>query len=171
MQVNYGVEKPSLCNAIPVSKIYLIYCLWKRTCLVLTLFVFLDLQFAVEWDEKYRNEAKIAKSYPKVILSSYPPGFNPGNGNTVRETPGARLCFCETKVEDPNPIVRINTGRGYSGDEPLPTQIPFIAAGFFFARAEFLVDVPFDPYIVSTKYYFVVFLRKQLIYNEFPSII
>ena len=104
------------------------------------------LQFAVEWDEKYRDEFKAAKSYPKVVLSSYPPGFSPGNGNAVHESSGARLCFCETKVEDPNPIVRINTGRGYSGDEKFPTQIPFIAAGFFFTRAEFLVDVPFDPF-------------------------
>lgn len=105
------------------------------------------LEFAVEWDEKYRDEIKAARSYPKAVLSSYPPGFSPGAGNTVRETPGARLCFCETKVEDPNPIVRINTGRSYDGSEPRPTQIPFIAAGFFFTRAEFLVDVPFDPFL------------------------
>ena len=105
------------------------------------------LQFAVEWDEKYRDEVKAAKSFPKAVLSSYPPGFSPGNGNTVRESPGARLCYCETKVEDPNPIVRINTGRSYDGTEARPTQIPFIAAGFFFTRAEFLVDIPFDPFI------------------------
>ena len=28
-----------------------------------------------------------------------------------------------------------------------PKQTAFIAAGFFFARAEFLVDVPFDPFL------------------------
>jgi len=113
-----------------------------------TFFVQTDshLEFAVEWDEKYRDEIKAAKSYPKAVLSSYPPGFSPG-ANMVRETPGARLCFCETKVEDPNPIVRINTGRSYNGSEPRPTQIPFIAAGFFFTRAEFLVDIPFDPFL------------------------
>eukprot|EP00554_Chaetoceros_debilis_P007814 CAMPEP_0194075320 /NCGR_PEP_ID=MMETSP0149-20130528/2351_1 /TAXON_ID=122233 /ORGANISM="Chaetoceros debilis, Strain MM31A-1" /LENGTH=670 /DNA_ID=CAMNT_0038755761 /DNA_START=127 /DNA_END=2136 /DNA_ORIENTATION=+ len=105
------------------------------------------LQFAVEWDEKYRDEFKAAKSTPKVVLSSYPPGFSPGNGNNVHESPGARLCFCETKVEDPNPIIRINTGSSYNGSEKYPTQIPFIAAGFFFTHAEFLVDVPFDPFI------------------------
>ena len=38
-------------------------------------------------------------------------------------------------------------GRGYNGDEPRPTQIPFVAAGFFFTRAEFLRDVPFDPFM------------------------
>ena len=56
----------------------------------------------------------------------------------MRESPGARMCYCETKVEDPNPIVRINTGRSYDGMEPRPTQIPFIAAGLYFTRAEFL---------------------------------
>ena len=105
------------------------------------------LQFAVEWDEKYRNEMKATKAYPKSVLSSYPPGFEPGNGNTVKETPGARLCTCMTNMQDPNPIIRINTGNGYRGNEPRPTQIPFIAAGFFFAHASFLVDVPFDPFI------------------------
>jgi len=105
------------------------------------------LQFAVEWDEKYRNELKATSNFPKSILSSYPPGFNPGNGNSVTESHGARLCTCETNKLDPNPIIRINAGRGYTGNEPKPTQIPFVAAGFFFARAEFLIDVPFDPYI------------------------
>jgi len=105
------------------------------------------LQFAVEWDDKYRKEMKACKSFPKVVLSSYPPGFNPGNKNTVRESNGARLCHCETNKLDPNPIIRINTGSSYNGIEESPTQIPFIAAGFFFTRAEFLVDVPFDPFI------------------------
>jgi hypothetical protein len=105
------------------------------------------LQFAVEWDEKYRNEIKATKAYPKSVLSSYPPGFEPGNGNSVRESDGARLCTCMTNMQDPNPIIRINTGVGYHGNEPRPTQIPFIAAGFFFAHASFLVDVPFDPFI------------------------
>ena len=105
------------------------------------------LQFAVEWDEKYRNEFKATKAYPKSVLSSYPPGFEPKNGNSVRESNGARLCSCMTNMEDPNPIIRINSGIGYRGNEPRPTQIPFIAAGFFFAHASFLVDVPFDPFI------------------------
>ncbi len=105
------------------------------------------LQFAVEWDEKYRNEVKATGNFPKSILSSYPPGFNPGNGNTVRESPGARLCQCETNALDPNPIIRINAASSYHGGEKQPTQIPFVAAGFFFARAEFLVEMPFDPFI------------------------
>lgn len=105
------------------------------------------LQFAVEWDEKYRNEVKATKNFPKSILSTYPPGFNPGNGNTVTESNGSRLCNCSTNARDPNPIIRINTNGRYRGDEERPTQIPFVAAGFFFARAEFLIEMPFDPFI------------------------
>lgn len=114
-----------------------------------TFFVQTDshLMFADEWDEKYRLEMKATKNYPKSVLSSYPPGFGDVHSDSVRESNGARLCVCSTRADDPNPIVRINVGRGYTGNEPRPTQIPFIAAGFFFTRAEFLVDVPFDPYM------------------------
>jgi hypothetical protein len=28
-----------------------------------------------------------------------------------------------------------------------PTQMPFMGAGFFFTHAQFLVDVPFDPFL------------------------
>eukprot|EP00546_Thalassionema_frauenfeldii_P017202 CAMPEP_0178898490 /NCGR_PEP_ID=MMETSP0786-20121207/2361_1 /TAXON_ID=186022 /ORGANISM="Thalassionema frauenfeldii, Strain CCMP 1798" /LENGTH=564 /DNA_ID=CAMNT_0020569217 /DNA_START=323 /DNA_END=2017 /DNA_ORIENTATION=- len=107
------------------------------------------LQFATHWDDKYIQEVKATSNYPKSVLSSYPPGFTGHDPNFkgVRETPGARLCTCETKKDEPNAIVRINTGSGYRGTEPRPTQIPYIAAGFFFARSEFLIDVPFDPYL------------------------
>ena len=104
------------------------------------------LQFANHWDAKYIAEIQATRNFPKSVLSSYPPGFTPGTSDgTVVESKGARLCSCTTMLNDPNPIVRINVGQGYSGDEPRPTQIPFIAAGFFFAPSEFLRDVPFDP--------------------------
>ena len=103
------------------------------------------LQFAKDWDAKYIAEVKATRNFPKSVLSSYPPGFS--KGGAAEESNGSRLCSCETKAQDPNPIIRINIGHGYHGNEPRPTQIPFIAAGFFFARAEFLIDVPFDPLI------------------------
>jgi hypothetical protein len=105
------------------------------------------LMFAQDWDEKYRLEIQATRNFPKSVLSSYPPGFQATTNGRVHESNGARLCSCSTRVEDPNPIVRINTGVPYSGHEPRPTQIPFIAAGFFFTRAEFLQDVPFDPFL------------------------
>lgn len=110
------------------------------------------VQFAEHWDTKYIEEAKATKAYPKAVLSSYPPGFNsvlPGS-QRVRESPGARLCSCVFQGSDPQ-IIRINTGVGYTSDDvKAPTQIPFIAAGFFFARSEFLIDVPFDPILPWT---------------------
>ena len=90
-----------------------------------TFFVQTDshLKFAVDWDEKYRNEIKLTKNYPKSILSSYPPGFEQKhfipkgfNGtlsdlnNTVVESPGCRLCKCNTPPGEPNPMLRINLG-------------------------------------------------------------
>lgn len=104
------------------------------------------LEFTKEWDERYINELQITTNYPKSVLSMYPPGF----GHVAGETPGTRLCSCEfsrSDVEDH--IIRINNGASYAANKVYekPTQIPFIAAGFFMARAEFLQDVPFDPYL------------------------
>ncbi len=106
------------------------------------------LEFAKHWDLKFINEAKAAKSFPKVVLSSYPPGFEGQGGQISGETRGMRLCFCEFSQSDVEEnIIRISTSGGYKGTESSPKQIAFIAAGFFFARAEFLVDVPFDPFL------------------------
>ena len=105
------------------------------------------LEFAPQWDTQYIDEVKAAKSFPKAVLSSYPPGFT-DFGEYKGGTPGTRLCTCvfsDNEVEQH--IIRINTNGRCSGNEPHPTQIAFIAAGFFFARAEFLIDVPFDPYV------------------------
>merc|ERR1711915_471878 len=102
------------------------------------------LQFAKNWDRDYIIEVKATKNYPKSILSSYPPGFS----NSIGTTPGTKLCTCQfSRSEVEHHIIRINTGASYKGDEAHPSQIAFIAAGFFFTRAEFLKEVPFDPYL------------------------
>jgi len=106
------------------------------------------LRFAPEWDRLYAEEAKAAKSYPKAVLSAYPPGFSeedpPYKGGTV----GTRLCTCQFSTSDvEHHIIRINTGDTCGAHAEAPTQIAYIAAGFFFARAEFLTDVPFDPFL------------------------
>lgn len=106
------------------------------------------LQFTKHWDTKYIAEMKATKSYPKVILSSYPPGFSGDPNAPMSESNGARLCHCEFSTNDVEEhIIRINTGSSYhSGDsEQPPKQISFMAAGFFFTTGQFLVDVPFDP--------------------------
>jgi hypothetical protein len=133
-----------------------------------TYFVQVDshLEFYEEWDQLYTNELKSTKSFPKSVLSSYPPGFQQENGGVLmNESPGARLCTCEFSSYDVEAqIIRINSGIGYSGGEEHPTQIPFIAAGFFFTPAAFLVDVPFGEEIHCYKrndlIYLVLDLRK-----------
>uniref|UniRef100_A0A7S2HSP7 Glycosyltransferase 2-like domain-containing protein n=2 Tax=Helicotheca tamesis TaxID=374047 RepID=A0A7S2HSP7_9STRA len=106
------------------------------------------LRFAQDWDAKYIAEVKSADSYPKAVLSSYPPGFSEEDppdyeGGTI----GTRLCSCmfsNSPVEQD--IIRINSGASCTNpDVDGPTQIAFIAAGFFFAHGSFLQDVPFDP--------------------------
>jgi Glycosyltransferase (GlcNAc) len=118
------------------------------------------LRFSQGWDDHYRTELKATKNYPMSVLSMYPPGFSgvsagdddasksAGDGFVI--SAGTRLCTCEFSengVEDH--IIRISNGNSYSDweDYPRPTQIPFIAAGFFFTRGEFLQYVPFDPYL------------------------
>jgi hypothetical protein len=114
-----------------------------------TFFLQMDshLEFAPDWDAKYMEEAKAARAYPKAVLSAYPPGFT-DFGQYSGGTPGARLCTCQFSANGvESHIIRINVGGHTSPDSPRPTQIAFIAAGFFFAHASFLQDVPFDPYV------------------------
>jgi len=107
------------------------------------------LRFAPKFDTRYVDEVKAAKAYPKAVLSSYPPGFSEGDPDYVGGTTGARLCTCEFSHSDVEQhIIRINVGSHCTNDQVHgPTQIAFIAAGFFFVRAEFLKDVPFDPFL------------------------
>lgn len=104
------------------------------------------LHFAPDWDRKYIEEIKAAKAYPKAVLSAYPPGFSnfKAAGNK-----GNKLCYCSFGMKDgeEDEMIRINTRSSYHENETRPTQIAFIAAGFFFARSNFLVDIPFDPYL------------------------
>jgi [Skp1-protein]-hydroxyproline N-acetylglucosaminyltransferase len=110
------------------------------------------LRFSPDWDARYIAEVQAAKSYPKAVLSAYPPGFNEDDKSEyIGGTSGSRLCTCEFSTSDVEEyIIRINTGTKCKGSFPGPTQVAFIAAGFFFARAEFLTDVPFDPYLPWT---------------------
>lgn len=105
------------------------------------------LEFAHHWDARYIAEVRAAKNYPKAVLSAYPPGFSEF-GEYKGGTPGARLCTCEFSTNGVEEhIIRIGIGGSTPKGAPAPTQIAFIAAGFFFAHGRFLGDVPFDPYV------------------------
>ena len=104
------------------------------------------LQFAKNWDDLYIQDLKLARNYPKAILSTYPPGFVNFRLDPPF-TPGTRLCRCQLRQQEGFlPRVEME-GRCHANDTK-PTQMSFMGAGFFFARAEFLVDVPFDPFLL-----------------------
>mmetsp|Transcript_1346 Transcript_1346/g.3437 ORF Transcript_1346/g.3437 Transcript_1346/m.3437 type:complete len:583 (+) Transcript_1346:138-1886(+) len=122
------------------------------------------LRFADQWDAKYIEDIKLTKNYPKSVLSTYPPGFDQltfvpksmkidlskTSNDTVIESPGCRLCGCGIPHDGKDGIIHINQGISYHGDEKRPTQQPFLGAGYVFFRAEFLKDIPFDPYLPWT---------------------
>eukprot|EP00536_Pseudo-nitzschia_multiseries_P013986 jgi/Psemu1/213368/e_gw1.640.17.1 len=111
------------------------------------------LRFAHEWDEKFIEDIKLTRNYPKSLLSSYPPGFDQLSKidkDTVIESPGCRLCGCGIPHDGKDGVIHINQGRSYRGDEKRPTQTPFLGAGFVFFPGEFLKEIPFDPYLPWT---------------------
>jgi len=121
------------------------------------------LRFAYEWDKKFVDDIKLTSNYPKSVFSSYPPGFDqirfiPArmgvnrteiNNETVIESPGCRLCHCSTP-KGKDPMIHIKQSKSYWGNETRPAQQPFLGAGLVFAHADFLRDVPFDPYLPYT---------------------
>jgi [Skp1-protein]-hydroxyproline N-acetylglucosaminyltransferase len=103
------------------------------------------LRFATHWDASYIQELKATKSFPKAILSTYPPGFVNFRQDPPF-TPGTRLCKCQLRpAEDFLPRVEME-GRCHE-NQTRPTQMAFCGAGFFFAPSQLLSEVPMDPFL------------------------
>mmetsp|Transcript_8298 Transcript_8298/g.8456 ORF Transcript_8298/g.8456 Transcript_8298/m.8456 type:complete len:518 (-) Transcript_8298:108-1661(-) len=95
-------------------------------------------EFVDHWDEKLVHMLRTAPA-DKPIISSYPPGPQEQWMNSI----GLRMCDSSFAEYD---ILRISPATTY--DKRVfsrPRPAPFIAAGFMFTPAQFLVDVPFDP--------------------------
>ena len=106
------------------------------------------LRFAPSWDRLYKEELMLAGSYPKAILSSYPTAFKQDDPPYLEGTKAPRLCTCKfPDNKGMHSMIRINTGNDCKEDMGAPTQIAYIAAGFFFARYEFLNEVQFDAFL------------------------
>mmetsp|Transcript_32964 Transcript_32964/g.80132 ORF Transcript_32964/g.80132 Transcript_32964/m.80132 type:complete len:675 (+) Transcript_32964:88-2112(+) len=103
------------------------------------------LRFATSWDVLYVEELHATRSYPKSLLSQYPPGFV-----NFRQNPpfirGNKLCRCQLRSAE-GWLPRVEMQGRYSENATRPTQMPFMGAGFFFVHAQFLADVPFDPFL------------------------
>jgi len=103
------------------------------------------LHFATHWDALYIQDVKLAKNFPKAILSTYPPGFVNFRQNPPF-TPGTRLCKCQMRSAEEY-LPRIEMEGKCHENQTRPTQMAFCGAGFFFAHASILVDVPMDPFL------------------------
>eukprot|EP00927_Polykrikos_kofoidii_P022115 TRINITY_DN20719_c0_g1_i1.p1 TRINITY_DN20719_c0_g1~~TRINITY_DN20719_c0_g1_i1.p1 ORF type:complete len:639 (+),score=102.05 TRINITY_DN20719_c0_g1_i1:170-2086(+) len=96
-------------------------------------------KFLDNWDALVISQLKKTPSFPRSIISNYPPSAVPSH-----ETPSA-LC----SVHFADGIVRLDHGfrRFKTSIDDRPRHSMYVAAGFFAAHASLLTDSPFDPYL------------------------
>jgi [Skp1-protein]-hydroxyproline N-acetylglucosaminyltransferase len=101
-------------------------------------------EFVQDWDAKLVQMVRDAPA-EKPVISTYPPDST----MKWRDTVGYRLCdseFAAAQIEWQ--IIRLGTSLPFDKSIPaVPKYAPFIAAGFFFCSADFLHEVPFDPFL------------------------
>ena len=101
-------------------------------------------EFVEDWDDKLINMVQSAEA-KKPVISTYPPDSQMNWKNSI----GYRMCdseFAEAQIEWQ--IVRLSPSTAFDKMIPKkPRYAPFIAAGFIFAPANFLHEVPFDPFL------------------------
>eukprot|EP00927_Polykrikos_kofoidii_P069848 TRINITY_DN6550_c0_g2_i1.p1 TRINITY_DN6550_c0_g2~~TRINITY_DN6550_c0_g2_i1.p1 ORF type:complete len:645 (-),score=95.10 TRINITY_DN6550_c0_g2_i1:67-2001(-) len=96
-------------------------------------------KFLEDWDALVIAQLKRTPSFPRSIISNYPPPALPSSS-----TPTA-LC----NFEFANGIVRLQQGvRSFlSKPDDSPRHSMYVAAGFLAAHSSLLTDCPFDPYL------------------------
>jgi hypothetical protein len=99
-------------------------------------------EFTKHWDSKLIKMIHDAPAL-KPVISTYPPDST----MNWRDSIGYRICdsmFATALIEWQ--IIRLGTGMRFdSTQSKVPLYAPFVAAGFYFAPATVLQDVPFDP--------------------------
>ena len=100
------------------------------------------------WDDELRAELMATPSYPRSVMSAYPP---PEQGSWQNAGSYGKLCsatFSTSPVEAH--ILRLSGGgggRSMAAPEPEPPRSICVGAGFFAAHASFLQVAPFDPFL------------------------
>lgn len=100
-------------------------------------------EFVQGWDDKLIKMVLDAPS-DKAIISAYPPDST----MNWRNTPGETMCdsgFAYDPIEFH--IIRLSATESPFTAPSIATYAPFVAAGFMFAPATMLRDVPFDPFL------------------------
>lgn len=110
------------------------------------------MTFAGNWDATSIEMLTAAPS-EKPILSHYPPAHTVDlDGAANINAPGARVCgpvFTTGQAEAQ--MVRLEGAGADHQKLKTPAFAPFTAAGYFVALADFLHEVPFDPFLPWSK--------------------
>jgi Glycosyltransferase (GlcNAc) len=105
------------------------------------------MTFLQDWDAISVDMLQKAPS-DKPVLSHYPPSHL-ADLEKLSKHPASRLCgpvFAGSDLE--NQIVRLEGANDYDKVQlETPRFAPFTAAGYFVAYADFLREVPFDPFL------------------------
>lgn len=120
-------------------------------------------EFVQDWDKKLIKMVEDAPS-KRPIISAYPPDSK----QSWQNTPGFRMCdstIAQSQIEWH--IIRLEASLPPKYIPDVPEYGPFVAAGFLFGVADFLNDVPFDPFlpwifmgegIFNILYYFYIII-------------
>lgn len=108
------------------------------------------IRFIVDWDDDLiwqwksaKNEMAVLTTYLSDIIGSIDPV-------THKSLHRARPIMCESDYEGNGKLKHLRHGQQPEGDPGIhgqPTLHPFWAAGFSFARAHFVIQVPYDQYL------------------------
>ena len=101
-------------------------------------------EFVNDWDAKLIKMVEDAPA-EKPVISTYPPDSTMKWQDTI----GFRMCdseFAAAQIEWQ--IIRLGSSLPFDKKiHDVPVYAPFVAAGFFFGPADFLHEVPFDPFL------------------------
>lgn len=98
-------------------------------------------RFVHHWDSRL---VRMYLQLPtKGVISHYPSGYEPG---FVMESNRDIMFMCYAHFYDGVGILR-NGAKNVRNRQKRPVLQPFTAAGFLFGLADFVFDVPFDPYL------------------------
>lgn len=107
--------------------------------------------FEKNWDENLINQYEtLLKKSQKPIISTYPYGFNiDENGNVVFKKPSGKSVLVlrpkEECILSQDSFVLQFRAQHITSDEAITGC--HIAAGFLFAKGDFIEEIPYDPYL------------------------
>jgi len=109
-------------------------------------------RFRQNWDTIMDEMMHRTRSYPKSVISNYPPSGPGGFGGESSPPDGLCGCSFEGNANKGTLTIRLNNGGtggpggGWTSGQH-PRYSAFIAAGFYFTHAGFLHELPFDPFL------------------------